>query len=45
MAEKAAEDGLDLAECHAYSDSINDLPSSNRWDTRTQSIRKGSSFG
>lgn len=26
VATKAAEHGLDLAECHAYSDSINDLP-------------------
>jgi HAD superfamily hydrolase (TIGR01490 family) len=25
-AEKAAEDGIDLVECHAYSDSMNDLP-------------------
>jgi hypothetical protein len=26
VADKAAAHGLDLAECHAYSDSINDLP-------------------
>jgi phosphoserine phosphatase len=26
VAEKAAEYGIDLVECHAYSDSINDLP-------------------
>jgi phosphoserine phosphatase len=26
VADKAAEHGIDLIECHAYSDSINDLP-------------------